>query len=239
MSELELQLLALGRELELPAERDLAPAVAARLEGQRPFPWRRVAVVALAVLVVAIAAAFAVPQARTTILRWFHLGGATVERVETLPPAVERSKAGGLGRAMSLKQAERTVGFHILLPPYKSASGPGRVYVLRDVMATVILRIAPQRKALLSEFRSFGPYTLKKLAFGQSEVEFVRLDGREALWIHGGPHVLRYYDRRLGVQGRNVLIHGNVLIWVRGGLTLRLEGKLTKQEALSFARSVH
>ena len=138
MSELELQLLALGRGLELPAERDLAPAVAARLEGQRPFPWRRVAVVALAVLVVAIAAAFAVPQARTTILRWFHLGGATVERVETLPPAVERSKAGGLGRAMSLKQAERTVGFHILLPPYKSASAPGRVYVLRDVMATVI-----------------------------------------------------------------------------------------------------
>jgi hypothetical protein len=233
MNELERRLRALP--VAVPAEPDLAPAVLARLEG-RPFPWRRVAVLALAVLAVAIAAAFAVPQARTTILHWFHIGGATIERVETLPPAVERSQAGGLGRPMSLEAAEHAVGFHILLPPYKCC-GPGRVYVLGDSMATVVLRIGGHR-ALLSEFPSFGEFTLKKLTGDQTELEWVPLGGRQAAWIHGGTHALRYFDKRLGVRERTVLIHGNVLIWVRGPLTLRLEGRLTKAEALFWARHI-
>ena len=40
---------------------------------------------AFAVLAVAVGAAMAVPQARTAILEFFRLRGATVERVETLP----------------------------------------------------------------------------------------------------------------------------------------------------------
>jgi len=234
MTALEQQLRALP--VAVPDAPDVAPAVLVRLEG-RPFPWRRAAVLALAVLAVAIAAAFAVPQARTTILHWFHIGGATIERVETLPPAVERSQAGGLGRPMSLKEAEQAVGFQLMLPLYKCC-GPGRVYVLGDSMATVVLGIRGHR-ALLSEFPSFGAFTLKKLTIDETEVEWVRLDGRDAAWIHGGPHTLRYVDRRLGVRERTVLIHGNVLLWVHGGLTLRLEGRLTKQEALDFARSTH
>ena len=91
MSSLEQRLQRLGQELEYPPEPDVAPAVLVRLD-RRPFPWRVVAV-ALAVLAVAVGAAFAVPQARTTILKWFHLRGVTVERVETLPPAVERFAA--------------------------------------------------------------------------------------------------------------------------------------------------
>src|SRR5205823_1036388 len=86
MSALELRLRALGQALELPPEPDLAPRVLERLEGRRrPFPWRRGAVLALALLVLALGAAFAVPQARSAILRFFHLGGVTVIRVETLP----------------------------------------------------------------------------------------------------------------------------------------------------------
>ena len=233
MTELEQQLRALP--VVVPEAPELASAVLARLEG-RPFPWRRAAALALAVLAVAIAAAFAVPQARTTILHWFHIGGATIERVETLPPAVERSRAGGLGRSMSLKAAEREVGFHILLPPYKCC-GPGRVYVLGDSLATVILGIGRNHHALLSEFPSFGPLSMKKLTMGETRVEDARVNGNEAVWIEGGTHTLKYFDRRFGVQEQNVLIHGNVLIWARGELTLRLEGRLTKQEALFFARN--
>ena len=82
MSSLEQRLQELGRELAFPPEPDLARA--ARAAPGRPFPWRWVA---LAAAVVALAAAFAVPQARTSILRFFHIRGATVERVETLPAA--------------------------------------------------------------------------------------------------------------------------------------------------------
>src|SRR4029453_9608988 len=98
VSPLEQRLQALGRELEYPSEPDVTEAVLARLD-RRPFPWRLV-VIAAAVLALAIGAAFAVPQARSAILRFFHLRGASVERVETLPPAVERSRAGGLGRPL-------------------------------------------------------------------------------------------------------------------------------------------
>jgi hypothetical protein len=235
MTELERQLLALP--VAVPDAPDLAPAVLARLEGEgRPFPWRRAAVLALAVFAVAIAAAFAVPQARTTILHWFHIGGATIERVETLPSAVERSQAGGLGRPMSRKAAEQTVGFRLLLPPYKGG-GPDRVYVLGDSLATVVLGIGPNHHGLLSEFPSFGPGSMKKLVRGETRLEDARVNGNEAVWIEGGTHTLKYFDRRFGVQEQNVRIHGNVLLWVRGGLTLRLEGiGLTKGKALFLAR---
>ena len=67
--------------------------------------------------------------ARSAILRFFHLRGATVERVGKLPPAVERSQAGGLGKPLSRAEAEQRVGFGLALPPVEGG-GPARVYVL-------------------------------------------------------------------------------------------------------------
>ena len=150
MNELEQRLHLLGGELEYPPEPDVAAAVLARLD-RRPFPWRTAVAIAGAVLAAAVIAAFAVPQARTTILKWFHLRGVTVERVETLPPAVERSQTPGLGRPLSRAEAERAVGFRLALPPL--AHEPRRVYVVGDALASVMLR-AEGRSILLSEFRA-------------------------------------------------------------------------------------
>src|SRR4029079_1533036 len=80
----EHELRALAAHVDLPEERDLAPAVRARLPGR---PARRGwLVVAFAAAIVAVAAAFAVPPARSAILRLFHLEGATIELVDELPP---------------------------------------------------------------------------------------------------------------------------------------------------------
>jgi hypothetical protein len=232
MSELELQLVALGRGLELPDEPDLALAVLERLEGRRPFPWRAVAV-AFAFVVLAIGAAFAVPPARSAILRFFHLGGESVRRVETLPRAVERSQAGGLGTPLSRAEAERRVGFRLVLPPIEG-DGPARVYVLGDTLATVVLH-AYGHSVLLSEFRNSHPEFLEKLVV--KPVEPVRVDGARGLWVTG-VHTLSYFNRRFGFRERPVRIHGNVLLWTRGPLTLRLEGRLAKEQALALARRV-
>ncbi|MCA1682621.1 MAG: hypothetical protein LC685_01250, partial [Actinobacteria bacterium] len=226
MSSLEQQLQRLGQELEYPPEPDVAPAVLARLD-RRPFPWRLVAV-AFAVVAVAVGAAFAVPQARTTILKWFHLRGVTVELVETLPPAVERSQAGGLGRPLAPDEAERAVGFELALPP---GTKPGRVYVLDGTLASVVLRSAG-RPLLLSEYRSVNFDLLKKSAVAKSVIEPVRVNGEPGLWLEGGPHTLTYFNRRGEFRQRTVMIRGNVLLWIHGQLTLRLEGRLTKTEAL-------
>jgi hypothetical protein len=234
VNELEQRLHRLGQELEYPPEPDVAPSVLARLD-RRPFAWRPVAMV-FAVVAVAIAAAFAVPQARTTILKWFHLRGATVERVETLPPSLERSQAGGLGRPLSRAEAERAVGFELALPPFK-ANAPSSVYVIDGALATVVLH-AHGHSVLLSEYRAANFDLLKKSAAAKTVIEPVLVNGEPGLWLEGGPHTLTYFNRRGEFQERTVLIRGNVLLWVHGELTLRLEGKLTKDQALDISRVI-
>ena len=234
MSTLEQRLQELGGELAFPPEPDLARRVAERVHG-RPFPWRAVAV-AFAVVVLAVAAAFAVPQARSAILRWFHLGGATVERVETLPPASERSLTRGLGLPLPLAEAERRIGFDLVLPPLEHK--PARAYVIGDSVATVLLR-SHGGTVLLSQFQSAGDATmLKKLSVNATVIEPVDVRGDPGLWLEGAPHVLAWIDRSTGYRERPTRIRGNVLIWVHGGLTLRLEGRLSKAQAVELASTI-
>jgi hypothetical protein len=235
---LEQQLQALGLQVAYPSEPDLAPAVLARLEPRRPFPWRRAVAVALAAVVIGVATAFAVPGARSAILHWFHLRGVTVERVETLPSAVERSQAAGLGRPVSRAEAERELGFRLVLPPLAGGE-PRQVYVLDGALASVIVR-DHGRPLLLSQFQATTFGLLKKLVGSHAVVEPVQVNGSDGLWIEGPPHTLTYLDRQGEFRERTVRIRGNVLLWTRGDLTLRLEGqRLSKADALRIARELH
>ena len=234
MNALEQRLTELGRELAFPPEPDLASRARASARG-KPFPWRAAAL-AFAAVVVAVAIAFAVPPARSAILRFLHLGGATVERVDTLPQAQERSQARGLGRPLPLQQAEDQVGFDLAVPPL--AHRPERAYVIGDSVATVLLR-SHGRTVLLSEFPSLGGEEgLKKLAVNATVIDPVQVRGRAGLWLEGAPHVLTWIDRDTGYRERPILVRGNVLLWLRRGLTLRLEGRLSKAQALELARSI-
>ena len=108
----ERELRALAAYVDLPEERDLAPAVRARLRGR---PARRGwLVVAFAAALVAVAAAFAVPPARSAILRFFHLQGVTIELVDELPP-VHPPTTLDLGIRIDPADAERTAGFRPLV----------------------------------------------------------------------------------------------------------------------------
>ena len=84
MTELERALVALGNELEFPPTPDFWPRVGERLQRRR---WVRPLVFAVALGALALGVALAVPPARSAILRFFHLGSATVQQVATLPPA--------------------------------------------------------------------------------------------------------------------------------------------------------
>ena len=90
MTELERALVALGRELDVPRSRICARAFTSGSNGGRGY--RRALVPALALLV-ALGIAFAVPQARSAILRFFHIGAVTIERVETLPAAQRAARS--------------------------------------------------------------------------------------------------------------------------------------------------
>jgi hypothetical protein len=234
VSALEQRLHELGRELAFPAEPDIALRARARARG-KPFPWRAVTV-AFAAFAVAVAVAFAVPAARSAILRWFHLGGASVQLVDTLPKAEERPAAGGLGRPVSLAEAERQVGFELVLPALDRK--PERAYVIGNSIASVLLR-SHGKTVLLSEFPTFGgEEALKKLAVNSTVIDPVAVRGGPGLWLEGAAHVLTWMDRETGYRSRPILIRGNVLLWLRDGLTLRLEGPLSKAQALELARSI-
>jgi hypothetical protein len=228
VSSLEQRLQELGRELAYPPEPDLVAT--ARMAG-RPFPWRWVA---LAAAVVALVAALAVPEARTAILRFFHLRGATIERVETLPAAQERTDAGGLGRPLTLAEAQRQIGFRLLLPPLH---GTPPVHLLDGVLATVILRVG-DRPVLLSEYAARDYALLKKSVAEKAVVEPVRVDGAPGLWLEGPPHTLTYFNGSGEFRQRTVTITGNVLLWTHGQVTLRLEGRISEAQALRLAHRI-
>jgi len=235
MPELERHLTALGATIAYPPTPDLVAKVRPRF-AEREAParsHRRPLALALAVLVLALAVAFAVPPARTALLRFFHIRGATVERVEVLP-AAEPQTARDLGRLLGRASAERRVGFRLVLP---HGGHPDRVYVLEGAAATIPLRWHG-KELLLSEFRNDNALLLKKLVPDQTYVEPLQVGLGSGLWIQGGRHVLIWLDRTGRFREKPARVSGNILLWTHDALTLRLQGKLSKREALSIAKEL-
>src|SRR5882757_6788981 len=99
--DLEHELTGLAAHVEWPSTPELELALEPRAARRRRGPALVLAFVALA----AVVAAFAVPQSRGAILRFFHLGAATIVRVDRLPPAEERPLSAGIGPVVSLAKA--------------------------------------------------------------------------------------------------------------------------------------
>jgi hypothetical protein len=231
MTELELTLLELGRELDVPTAPDLRGRVRARIE--RRSRRRRGFALAFAVAVVAVGVAFAVPEARSAILRFFHVGAATVERVETLPPARERPLVAGLGPARTRAAAERIAGFPIVLPKFKGGA-PARYYAVPRVIATSFRDHGTT--VLLAELAGHQAGIAKKFVSGRTVVEPADI-GDFGLWITGGDHVLRWSTFRSD-HVLSTRLAGNVLLWEASGRTYRIEGRLTRAEAEDLARRI-
>jgi hypothetical protein len=228
MTELERALVQLGRELDWPAEPDLRFRVPTRI-GRRSFA--RPLVVAVALALGAFAIAFAVPQARSSILRFFHIGAVTIERVETLPAAQERPLAAGLGPALTLKEAEAQSGVPLVLHGPK----PQHFYAQRGLIATSLRYHG--KPILLAELQGEQVGITKKLAGSGTRVEPAAI-GSSGLWLSGGRHVL-IWETGAGSTGRiEPRLAGDVLIWTEGDRTFRLEGDLDKSRMLKLGRQI-
>jgi hypothetical protein len=226
MPELEQQLRALAAELDWPPTPDLPAAVRPRLARRRALPWRPLAI-ALVVLVVALAAALAVPGARSAILRFLGIEGVTVERVEKLPQA---APLGTLGDRTTMAAAERLVRFRPLLP---DGERPDAVYLDPAIPGgAVVLRYGPERRPRLvvTEYRTGRFNVVKKYAAIGGDVRSVRVAGEPGIWI-GENHVVE-----LGPTPPR--LSAPSLIWLHRGLALRLEARVPLARALDLARSL-
>jgi hypothetical protein len=253
MTELEQALVALGGELEFPETPDIASAVRRRLR-ERPerrrlrLPERRTLAIAFAVLLAVLGAVFAVPPARSAILDFLGLRGATIERVETLPePSVPADLL--LGRPVSLEEAQAEAGFPVLVPGelgdpdavFYSATVPGgRVSLVYEPQDDLPASRHTGVGLLVTEFGGvLTPELIGKLVDGGAQVERVRVGGQPGYWIEGG-HFFFFRDAQGAIVEDTMRLAGNTLLFEHGTTLVRLEGSrtLTQERALELAESL-
>lgn len=256
----ERTLLAVGRTIAWPETPDLASRPIAApgpgVRGRRRWPlptagvrgaprWplpiaRRPLALALLALALVAAAAAAVPVVRDPVLDWLGLESVAIERVPSKPPAPPA--AGGpsdrlaLGERTELPTARRRLGFTPVLPSglgeplvYFDPYPPGGQLSLAYRRGTLLLTQVQGRLERKFLFKFIPPGTkLERLALGRDR----------ALWIQGETHQYSYADRTGQIRTDSVRTAGDVLLWRRGDLLLRLEGARSKREALRIARSL-
>jgi hypothetical protein len=264
--DLERALAELAADLEFPPTPDLAGAVAARLDEapararRRPagrwgrWGWRRLAVAGLAAVLLAAAVLVASPGTREAVARRLGLRGVGVELGGPPPPTVTTRPGQrldlGLGERVTLEEARRRVGFPVLVPGAAGFRQPAAVYVDQAVPAggrvDLVYRARPGLPAspftdvglLITEFQGQpSPDFIKKTTI-LGQVEEVTVGGQPGYWFSGEPHFFTYQDANGNVQEEQTRLAGNTLIWQRGDLTLRIEGQISKEEALALAESM-
>ena len=233
MSELELTLTNLGRELDYPETPDVIAPVRRRLaEGRRPVAWRRPLVIALAALVVVVGAAMAVPQARSEILDWLGIGSVTIRYVDELPKVDKTQDDLALGERMSLAEAREQSSFRIEMP---TIEGLQHSDVYRGPYGHVSLLYGSDDEPRLLITQIIGMGMLEKLLQEGTRVDRVRVGRAEGVWLEGDEHVVFFPSA--GPESKRLV--GNTLLLQRpDAVTVRIEADIPKQEALRIFRSM-
>ncbi|MEU4293541.1 hypothetical protein AB0E63_35415 [Kribbella sp. NPDC026596] len=210
------ELRVLGRSAVVPpVDEELTAAVLTRvadLPVRRRLRdrWRAF----LAGFMVLLAGLALTPPVRATVAEWLRIGGVEAQPVgtgpSTAPPVPEVQ-----GR-LSLEQAERTAGFRPALP--RDLGAPTGVEASKGFVAMSWDGVR------LEQFQAeVSPLYFKKY---YESLEFV--PDLDAFWFKT-PHELVLADQRV------IRIAGPTLVWVRGGVTFRLE-VADKTRAVELAR---
>jgi hypothetical protein len=251
---LEQQLAELGRALDWPVTPNLAPKVTNRISFRRQWfesRWAIAAAVAIAIL----AALLAYPPSRDAIADWLNLRTRIqpVPHLQTpspLPPGPLGERIG-LSALTTLPAARAAVSWQVLLP--QSLGQPDEVYFElpptgpADGEVTLVYSARPGVpvsaqtgvSVLVTEVRgrvtsdSFG-----KTVGPGTKIEAVSVAGHEGYWISGAPHVFFFIDDAGDVRYETLRLATNTLLIDEGGTIARIEGDLTKDQALEIAASL-
>lgn len=266
MTALELELVALGDQLDHGDGNELATLVLQRIRqrSQRDAPtWVKVA----AAVLLAVAIALVVPGSRRAFARWLGIGAIDVRPVattvatgppsQTVPGAVVTTSArepastviassttgsrgsgeSGASVDASLDAARATVSFRILT----AAAGAGamqRVDTDQRVPGGLVA-ITYERFTLveLAAEPNSHPIMLKLAPEGVTTTPS-RVNGADAVWLEGA-HEVAYVAPGGEIRSDTVRRSGSVLLWTVGSVTLRIEGVGTIEDAVRIASDVH
>jgi hypothetical protein len=254
--ELEQALNALGSRYPYPATPNLATRVRARIVAgpvvalPRRGWWgdpRRLALVAVLLIVLIGAPGLAIPGTRDAIAHFFHVQGVIVSRVPSPPPSLSPATPLELGRQTTLADAQSAVAFTIAVP--SALGSPDAIYVASGIPGgEVALAYKPRPGiplvgqtglgVLITEFRGdlIPEFLGKEVGPGTTLTE-TRVNGDAAWWIAGEPHLL--IVRIAGSDQEETLrLAANTLVWEHQGVTYRIESGLTESEAMRIAASL-
>lgn len=253
MTPLEQMLREAAVEVAWPATPDLADVVMPRIHANAAgadahgrmrrrdahprrllFRLRRPLAIAIVALLLLAATAAAIPGIREPVLDWLGLRSVHVERVPR--PLPEPPGQGlGLGEHTTLAKAVNRIQFKPIVP---TGLGKPTVYYEGFPAGGQLGLVYRGGRLFITEVQGKleREYLFKFLRPGTG-VEAVRVNGERGLWFQG-QHQYAYADRNGNIRTDSVRTAGNVLLWRRGDLLLRMEGAGSKQEALRIARSV-
>ena len=228
-------------------------------EGLGMGPPRRPLWLAVALLLIAILGALMVfPEARSAIADRLGLRGVLIQWVDETPTP-EPSQIGAqlmLGRPVTLDEAQAAVDFSLLVPTAAGFDAPDEIYLLDEGAGDMVSFVYPAGPglpasdttgvgALLTQFQGEANRNLieKGLADGdgdfETRLEAVTVGGEPGFWISGAPHGFFFVCSGAGeCREERYRLAGDVLLWERDGLTVRLESALSLEDALTIAESV-
>jgi hypothetical protein len=250
MSELEFNLLSLGREVEWPPTTDLVSRVQHRLTAplpeRRTLWWRQVLVAGLAIVALTLGLS---PGAREAVARLLGVVGIRIEtEVETtVPPTFNL----GLGTRVTAAEAANLVDYAVLSPGSSDLGAPDAIYYNDERLGGQITLVwVPQPNLpeaadsgvgmLISSFRGnldSSTYA-KELNTSRNLLLDVEVRGRPGFWIEGEPHVFLFENPSGGIEFESIRLAGNVLLWEENGVTMRIESDLPRADVLRIAESL-
>jgi hypothetical protein len=246
VSELELELRNL--RVDWPETPDIAGALEGRLAGppaRRRRSWldRPVWQLAVAATALIIAVVMAVPPARSAVLDLLGFGSVRIVREEPRPSRFASGLA--LGEPVTLEQARRR--FPVLVP--EAVGDPDAVYLTEDpsVRVDLVYRARPGLPEssntgaglLVTEFHSVAEPLIEKTVGMGSSVERLTVGGDPAFFISGADHGFAHIQRGSTGAFEPQRLAGNTLLVDRSdGVLLRVEGELSRDEAVRLAESV-
>jgi hypothetical protein len=266
LEDLETQLAELASRLVWPPEPDLAQSVGAHLRtgrppggrlatAPRPGRRRRVRVVVAAAVVVAVfvSALGAWPGGRRAVaellgLRSVHISTGSLPPVPTSSP--QSPTHIDLGRPVTLADAGRRVRFPIRIPTAAGFGHPDGVFfdtpppegeVTLMYLPRPDLPVSAQTGVglLLTEFNgTMEAGFFAKVAGPDTTIEALSVHNQAAYWLAGAPHAFFYRLGNGDVYGDTLRLAANTLVWQSGPVTLRVEGDITKAQALAIANSL-
>ena len=207
-----------------------------RTEGARS--WRILAIAAAVLLIVA--ALLAYTPSRNAIARFLNLH-TTVNRVQTLPtPSVPAGQRLGLGTPTTLAEAQSKLAWRIDVPG--QLGPPDEVYLALPPTGPSGGEVSLYYKngpVLVTEARG----TVDEQFFGKmigpgTTIEEVTVNGHRGWWISGAPHTVVFIDEDGNPQFETLRLATNTLLLDDGGTVVRIEGDMTRQQALQVAASL-